>query len=58
MTSYEFNHVEELHGEEFHEWVRDVVEYRYLGYSVLETCKEFDIAPHVVKQLEDIDDNA
>ena len=49
---YEFNDITEI---DPYEWRDDVAEYRYLGHTILETAKRFDMHPNVVRQFDELD---
>ena len=49
---YEFNDITEI---DPYEWRADIAEYRYLGHTILETAKRFDMHPNVVRQFDELD---
>ena len=51
---YEFSDITEIHPY-VGEWRDDVAKYRYLGHTILETAKRFDMHPNVVRQFDELD---
>ena len=55
---YEITDIRQLHGDTFRAWCQEINDYRYLEYSVEDTARHFNIAPHVIKQMETKDDES